>query len=284
MHNRRFVLLLAVVLCAWSCGDRAPDSPAAATRLALRSLDRGAPLPAYRALPPRWRRDVQALVTRAIGAVDPEAWDDIGKGIGFLADGIRRYPEVILPLPIPSEEDRIPVLRILVALEEHFDDAGVLRHEVARSLDVDRFLDDPGDEVLPLLVDLAGRTRPCPEWADVHEVFRSLGVLRPDAASAEMDEAGPPGDDGIATLVIRFGDGRHEVPFTQVEGRWVPQVLAVAWDPGFAAADAALDAWIIRWTENREVVRIRAESFRIAAEHFAATGDISALLTTLPPL
>ncbi|MFH1532073.1 MAG: hypothetical protein ABIK09_15215 [Pseudomonadota bacterium] len=286
MRTGSIILLLLVVCAGVSCRDRVPDSPAEAARLALRSLQRGAPLPVYRALPEAWRRNVQAVVTRAIGAVEPGTWDELGVGLGLFADGIRRHPEaaLTLPLPIRSEEDRVRVLQILVALEEHLDDAGLLRHETARALDVERFLGDPGEELLPLLMELADRTRPCPAWNEAHDVLRAMAALRRDAGAALVEDDEAFADSGEATVAIGLGDLRHEVPFVQVDGRWVPRSMATAWDPGVEAVGSALDRWIVRWTENREAARVRVEAFRAAAEHFSKTGETRALLTTLPPL
>jgi len=286
MRTRSIVLLLLVAVSSGvSCTDRAPDSPSEAAHLTLHSLQQGKPLPVYRALPEAWRSDVQALVTRAVGAVEPGTWDELGAGLSLFADGIRRHPEAALTLPLPlgSEEDRVRVLQILVALEEHLRDAGLLRHETARTLDVERFLEDTGEEALPLLMELADRTRPCLAWREVHEVFRALAALRRDAGAAVVEDSAT-ASSGEAALVVRMGERRHELPFVQVEGCWVPGSLAAAWEPGMKAAGLSLDLWIVRWTENREAARIRVEAFRAAAEHFTKTGEINALVTTLPAL
>ena len=286
MQNLSFILVVLAILCAGiGCKERPPESPAEATRLALRSLQRGEPAPVYRALPEAWRRDVQALVTRAVGAVAPETWDALAAGIGHLADGIRRHPEaaLTLPLPVESDEDRVRVLQILVELEGHLGDAKLLTHDAARKLDVAALLDEPGDEILPLLMELASRTRPTPAWADGHALLRVAADLRRDAGAAEIDED-EAARDGARTVLIRLGDQRHEVRFVEVGERWVPEALAVSWGPGMEAATASQDAWIVRWTENRDAARVRVEGFSAAAAHFAETGEVEALSTTLPAL
>jgi len=286
MRIERSVLLTLCLVCVFAgCKERPPESPAEAARLALRSLQRGEPAPVYRALPESWRRDVQAMATRAVGAVDPKTWDSLGAGLGLLADGIRRHPDdaLTLPLPLASEEDRVRVLQIFVELTDLLDEAGMLEHESARTLDVARLLDEPGDEVLPLLMELASRTRPCPTWADLHGVFAAAAELRRDAGEVEIDDDEAPTDDA-ATLLVRLGDQRHDLPFVRVEERWVPARLDAAWGPGMEAADAALDRWIVRWTENRDAGFVNVEAFRAAAGHFAESGEIKALLTTWPAL
>jgi hypothetical protein len=283
MRNPSFIPVVILMLCTGiACKERPPDSPAEAAQLALRSLQRGEPAPVYRALPEGWRRDVQALTTRAVGAVDPATWDALGAGLGLLAKGIGRHPEaaLTLPLPLESEEDRVRVLQILVELVGHLEDAGLLDHETARKIDVAALLDDPGDQVLPLLLELSTRTRCTSALAGLHGTLRAAAGLRRDAGAAEIDA----GTEDQETVLIRMGDQRHTVVFVQVDDRWVPADLAAAWGPWMESATAALDAWIVRWTENREAGRVRVEGFQAAAAHFAETGDIRALLTTLPPL
>ncbi len=280
------LLLLALVAAfAGGCRDRIPASPTEAATLALASLRKGEPRPVFHALPESWQQEVQSLYVCFVDGVDPETWNAVAAGMGHLVDGIRRHPEeaLSLPLPIRNEGDRIRVLQILVALWDALEDAGVGRHETARKLIVDHFLKDPGPEVMSLLLDLAERTRPRASWRVLHGAFAGLAVVRRDAEGVTFDEAAPVAN-GDVILRVRLGDKDHEVPFIRVEGRCVPKALAAGWGPALVRAHAILEAGSVRWTENREALRLRAEAFQAAAAVFARSGAFDALITTLPAL
>ena len=283
---RKYVAALLLALVAaltGGCRDRIPASPSEAATLALASLRKAEPRPVFHALPESWQREVQSLYVRFVDGVDPETWDAVAAGMGHLVDGIRRHPEeaLSLPLPIRAEGDRIRVLHILVALWDALEDAELGRHETARTLMVDRLLKDPGPEVLSLLLELAERTRPGASWRILHGAFAGLAAVRRDADGATLEEAVPAAD-GDVLLRVRLGDQDHDVPFVRVEGRCVPRALADGWDPALARAHATMEAGSVRWTENRDALRLRAEAFQAAAAAFARSGEFDALITTLP--
>ena len=279
------LLLALVVAFAGSCRDRIPASPTEAATLALASLRKAEPRPVFHALPESWQREVQSLYVRFVDGVDPETWDAVAAGMGHLVDGIRRHPEeaLSLPLPIRTEKDRIRVLQILVELWDALEDAGLGRHETARTRVVDLLLKDPGPEVLSLLLDLAERTRPGASWRGLHRAFAGMAAVRRDAEGVTFEEA-PRSADGDVLLMVRLGDRDHEVPFVQVDERWIPGALADGWDPALVRAHGTLEAGSVRWTENSDALKLQAEAFQAAAAVFARSGEFDALLTTLPAL
>ena len=231
-----FSLVIAMACGGGTAGQPAiPDTPDGTVRVVLDGLVSHHPEVVWRALPPSYQQDVNALATDFADTVDPAVFDR--------AVAVARKAVVVLQ----SKKDLILSSEILAQSQvdpetvDAFWEASVqmldalLASNLAdlptlREIDVDALLSTTG----VVLMDSAA------EMPAENEEMVSFAERVARWEQTEVELLSEEGDQALVLLTVP-GEEPIEMPLVRVEDRWIPTELASQWPQAIEEAGAKIE-------------------------------------------
>lgn len=264
MHWLLLVLIPALVLGCTKSDDKKTEpgkggttaSPIAGAKpdqtveYVAKALAESRPVAAWQALPASYQTDVQNLIREFAGKMDKEVWDKgfiiAGKIVKVLKEKkqfILEHPEVAKTLPGADKKKLSDNLDAVVGLLETIVMSEISKHDELKKADVERFLSGTGAKLMSQIEGLSQIVDPAafgPEGpiylATVTTQFKGLPAKLRSVKATVVKMEGTQ-----ATVRIEVRDEKPvDVPFIQVDGKWVPKELADDWPKMLAEAKGVL--------------------------------------------
>jgi hypothetical protein len=226
-------VLLAAALCGAGCSTGGAATvalgPEAAVTRVSEGLAQGRPQVLWEALPPSYRKDIDALVHEAAAKMDSELWDRSFDVVGKLGRVLETKREFILGHPMLAqhvERDGGTEQRweALVGVFDLLATSELSELDKVRKLDVGAFLAGTGASLMQRLSAASALA----EGGQLDEWVPGMGTTRATLVSSEGD---------VATVRIeRNGHAPEDHTLVRVEGQWVPRQLAEEWPTRMAEA------------------------------------------------
>ncbi|MEM7165058.1 MAG: hypothetical protein AAF581_06305 [Planctomycetota bacterium] len=252
-------LLLALILLS-GCEKDSPSTPPDSLLHALAdAAENGKPQSVWRALPPRYRADINALRTTAAARIDPELWTLGAEVAQKAAQLLRQRRDEIAQSPIAAS----PAIQPFVTESKLADLIDLLLQEIAtvdkfRTVDLDHLLEVVGDPLMKQGLSLARLLTP--ESADRFEAFGQV-----ETTVLHQDET-------RALVRVSYPDAApEELVFVHVDGTWTMKELDDQWEEVMKNARTAIDGW-----------DLSASGREAAAERLSALGQKIDALIDLP--
>lgn len=209
------------------------DDPAAAVMAALEGVKSGRLQESYDFFPPSYQKDIDSLVNRFAGKMDPEIWQQTFAVLNKAVKVLKTKKELILEGPLFAGPNAGPQGAIArqnwdgaVTFLETLISSELADLEKLKALESRMFLERTGNKLLTQALSLgaAAGQNPLETLKDV-----TVTVVSRD------------GDKAVVKMVSPQEPEPQEVDFVKVEGKWLPQSLVDGWKDQIDQARAQID-------------------------------------------
>jgi hypothetical protein len=240
MINLRTNMILLLGLLAVGCGGEAsvPATPDGTVLACARAITENDPGVLWAALPASYQNDVTSLVHDAAAKMDAEVYDKtfvlLNKALGvmkgkkeYILELIKKDATVNMMVQDTAEVEKN--WSHLVELLALITDSEIKTLSSLKSLDVGRFVDRTGSEVMAK-IDRLSEIAPQDDF----------GKLKKTMASLKVEVVSIEGDTARISMIVEGEDSPDEESMVRVEGKWIPKDLADAWKDMIAEANKSV--------------------------------------------
>ncbi len=233
----------------------------------------------YAMLPESYKKDLQDLTTGYIAIIDAETWDNAAKSLGNVFTGAAKNPDEVHK-SLGQFAEMIKKDELKESLEELddqwtiLDKSGLTKYSTAKSLNIQKFLNESGPAILKSLK----------EYSEMLPQAQESPILDADDF-AKVKVTVKEKNSARTLLTITDKDGASEdVAFVKVEGRWVPEELALGWKDRIAAAKTNLELAKAEYAEKKDMYLQTSRSLLKSTEEFAKDGNVQHLMSAMGAL
>ena len=202
------------------------DSAESACKALIASLAQGNGGAFWAMMPKTYQKDIQSAVHGLAQKVPAELWNDTFGFLAVVRDVLKSKKQLILGHPMVQEldvltstEELAASLDTAAAFLDALVESDLATAEKAREIDVERFFVFAGSKILAGIADANGM------WGQLDEV--------------QVDVVGE-ATDSETTLRITVEDAVYEETWSKVDGKWIPTLMASAWDASMATVNEQL--------------------------------------------
>ena len=202
------------------------DSAESACKALIASLAQGQGGAFWAMMPERYQNDIQALTSGLVQKVPANLWNDTFAFLAMIGDVLKSKKQFILshPMvqdlgPLTSTDELATSLDTAAAFLDALAKSDLATAEKAREIDMEKFFVSAGGAILAQIADANGM------WGQLDDV--------------RVDVVGD-ATDSEATLRFSLGEVEYEEQWSKVDGKWIPTVLASAWDEYIAMVNEQL--------------------------------------------
>lgn len=240
-------LALFLLLAAACAGGESKETAGAVAQPSAKSADEavmrvargladGKPETLWQALPASYQKDVTELVRGAAAKIDPDLWQRTFDVLGKLSRVLSEKREYILNHPMVASQLTNPREAYanwdaVVGLFDTVVQSDLADLEKMSQLDVEAFLAATGGALMQRIGEASAMTAD-DAWG------KAMDELRATKASI-VAESG----DAIVVRVETAGKPPQEEPWVQVEGKWIPERMALEWQDEIARARESVAAF-----------------------------------------
>gem|GEM_PF-3627782 len=233
----------------------------------------------YAMLPESYKKDLQDLTTGYIAIIDAETWDNSAKSLGNVFTGAAKNPDEVHK-SLGQFAEMVKKDELKEALEELDDQwtilekSGLTKYSTAKSLNIQKFLNESGPAILKSMK----------EYSEMLPQTEENPVMEADDL-ADVKVTVKEKNANRTLLTITNKDGESEdVAFVKVEGRWIPEELALGWKDRIKAAKTDLELAKAKYAENKDKYLQTSRSLLKATDEFAKDGNVQHLMSAVGAL
>lgn len=233
-------LLLPLSLLWQGCGGGGPSAPPppaatadAAVQQVVDSLNRNDPSGLWHMLPGSYQNEANTLFREMARDFDPEVWTAAASVVQKLHRALDRQKNLILSSPmLQGQADLAQNYDHFVAILGVMAESDLLDQRKMQQVDLGQVLGTTGRRAMELATRVD--TRMIPGIQEARTVQDQLRGIQTQLISEEGDRA-------VVAITVP-GEGTEEVPFVRVEGKWIPEDIALDWQEMIAEAREGLAA------------------------------------------
>jgi len=215
-----------------------PASPADAIKTVVQRLENNEPQVLWDAMPPGYQADLRALIGEFCSHMDPEVYDRmfriLNKGVRVLKEKREYFYKSPFALSNPMLENMMgDRWNQMVSLLNTIGTSDLASLGSLRQMDPGHFLESTGHEVMAVMDQMRQQFARAPGPNPLAKLGEAM-----NSAHVQFQPSGQ--DRGW----LRFGSATNQllkdVELVRVDGKWIPQPVAVAWKDRVAKAREGL--------------------------------------------
>jgi hypothetical protein len=260
-----FMMILLAGSFFMSCKRKTPDTAKGTVEAIIKAAKENKPGDIYALFPDSYKKDIKSIILDYAGLIEKDTYKSFFSGLEIFVTSLDKHKEKALkklpPVKTLKKEDIDNLIKFANSIVKIFKSAGLDEISGVKNIDVQKFLDNQGNE---LLEEFKTSTKNNKQAQFIGELEK-IKIIE----SKEKDKK--------VIIKLEIDKKIENVTFVKVEDKWIPENIAKMWPLMVEKTKTDLKKMSKTFKSQQPMLKKMSAQFLKSAEKFKKDGDIKGL-------